>query len=297
MARLLVAAKESFFHPVYGYKTSQFWGPLANWGIVGASVYDAVNKGPETISPTGTGVLLAYSCVFQRFALKVQPVNYLLFACHMFNIGAQSYQLNRWSNYHTEQTKIAQTLPEKDKQALLTKIGPGLPFETIAAAVAACGVGIVLGQKVLKPAITSMTPVAGTTADKFKNMMLHPAGLFFIHFWAPIFKWSLSINNILEWDRDINQISLPQQSALALTGLIWSRYSLVIKPKNWSLFAVNFVLALTGLYHVGRKIKHEMNQTPAQTTGYAESKPVVAASIAPPASVAPDAQAAQKNAV
>lgn len=30
------------------------------------------------------------------------------------------------------------------------------------------------------------------------------------------------------------------------TGLIWSRYSLVIIPKNWSLFAVNFFVGCAG---------------------------------------------------
>ncbi|MGH0144654.1 UNVERIFIED_CONTAM: hypothetical protein FKN15_003984 [Acipenser sinensis] len=29
-------------------------------------------------------------------------------------------------------------------------------------------------------------------------------------------------------------------------GLVWSRYSLVIIPKNWSLFAVNFFLGCAG---------------------------------------------------
>lgn len=259
------------------YFSTNFLGPLANWGIVGASVYDAVNKGPENISPTGTAVLLAYSTVFQRFALQVKPRNNLLFACHMFNICAQSYQLNRWNTYHTEQTKVAETLPEAEKQALLKKIGPGLPFDKILTAIGAAGVGIVVGQKLLKPAITGMTPAAGSVVEKFKNIMLHPAGPFFVHFWAPLFKWSLSVNNILELDRDIEQISMGQQSALALTGLIWSKFSLGITPKNWSLFLVNFVLALTSLWHVGRKIRHEMQggNAVAEVTSSAESTPVI----------------------
>jgi hypothetical protein len=253
----LQSAKEAFFHPKFGWKTTNFWGPIANWGIVLSAVYDATNKGPETISPLTTGVLLAYSTVFTRFALKVQPVNYLLFACHTFNVAAQSYQLYRWSNWHNKQTVIAQALPEADKQALLQKIGPGFPIQPVATAIATVGAGVLLGQKVIKPALTKFNPVANTTGAKVKDILTHPAGPLFIHFWAPIFKWALSISNILELDRDLSQISLPQQTALAATGFIWSRYSLVITPKNYSLFLVNFVLGLTGAWHIGRKLRAE----------------------------------------
>lgn len=40
---------------------------------------------------------------------------------------------------------------------------------------------------------------------------------------------------------------------MALTGVIWSRYSLVITPKNWNLFAVNVFMAGTGLTQLYRK--------------------------------------------
>lgn len=39
------------------------------------------------------------------------------------------------------------------------------------------------------------------------------------------------------------------------TGMIWARYSLVIIPKNYSLFAVNLFVGLTGLYQLGRIYK------------------------------------------
>lgn len=43
--------------------------------------------------------------------------------------------------------------------------------------------------------------------------------------------------------------------ALMLTGLIWSRYSMVIIPKNYSLLAVNvFVFGTAGI-QVGRIFK------------------------------------------
>ena len=40
--------------------------------------------------------------------------------------------------------------------------------------------------------------------------------------------------------------------ALAATGVIWSRYSLVITPKNWSLFGVNMFVGAIGIYQLSR---------------------------------------------
>ena len=44
--------------------------------------------------------LVLYSCVFMRFAWKVQPRNMLLFACHFTNASAQSIQGGRFLAYH-----------------------------------------------------------------------------------------------------------------------------------------------------------------------------------------------------
>lgn len=57
-------------------------------------------------------------------------------------------------------------------------------------------------------------------------------------FWAPTFKWGISIANVRDMKKPPETISLPQQSAVAATGLIWMRYSLVITPVNYNLFAV-----------------------------------------------------------
>lgn len=80
-----------------------------------------------------------------------------------------------------------------------------------------------------------------------------PVGPFTIHGWAPMFKWLLSISNILDFNRPIESVSMAQQTALTATGFIWARYSLVITPKNYSLFLVNFCLGLTGAYQLARK--------------------------------------------
>ncbi|XP_045196260.1 uncharacterized protein LOC123551406 [Mercenaria mercenaria] len=94
-------------------------------------------------------------------------------------------------------------------------------------------------------------------ADKFvpaglQSTWNHPAGPKTIFFWAPTMKWCLVIAGIGDMSRPAEKLSVTQSSALAATGLIWSRYSLVITPKNWNLFCVNIFVAATGLYQLAR---------------------------------------------
>ncbi|KAG0616834.1 hypothetical protein M758_5G144700 [Ceratodon purpureus] len=51
-------------------------------------------------------------------------------------------------------------------------------------------------------------------------------------------------------------------SAVTATGLIWSRYSTVITPKNWNLFSVNVAMAATGLYQLSRKLSQDYMAVP-----------------------------------
>ncbi|KAF4623746.1 hypothetical protein D9613_001792 [Agrocybe pediades] len=85
------ASREYFF-------STHFWGPVANWGLPLAALAD-LSKDEEVISGTMTTALACYSMVFMRFAWRVQPRNYLLFACHATNATAQSIQEFRFVNY------------------------------------------------------------------------------------------------------------------------------------------------------------------------------------------------------
>ena len=49
-------------------------------------------------------------------------------------------------------------------------------------------------------------------------------------------------------------------SAVAVTGIIWSRYSTQITPVNYNLLAVNAVMAVTGVWHLVRIYQHQANQ-------------------------------------
>ncbi|KAM3174905.1 hypothetical protein ACTXT7_009594 [Hymenolepis weldensis] len=86
----------------------------------------------------------------------------------------------------------------------------------------------------------------------FQPFWNHPAGPKTIFFWAPTFKWGLVIAGIADLARPVEKVSVSQSTALAATGIIWSRYSLVIKPKNWNLFSVNVFVAATGIYQLCR---------------------------------------------
>ncbi|KAF6227226.1 hypothetical protein HO133_008668 [Letharia lupina] len=85
--------------PVLNYVCStHFWGPVSNFGIPIAAVMDT-QKDPDIISGRMTGALVLYSGTFMRYALAVQPKNYLLFGCHFVNFGAQLTQGYRYLEY------------------------------------------------------------------------------------------------------------------------------------------------------------------------------------------------------
>merc|ERR1712147_349406 len=84
-----------------------------------------------------------------------------------------------------------------------------------------------------------------------------PAGPKTIHFWAPAWKWSLVFAGISDYFRPADKLSLNQSASLTATGAIWSRYSMVVIPKNYVLFSVNFSLALTGLIQIGRILHYQ----------------------------------------
>ncbi|GMH39577.1 hypothetical protein BSKO_07475 [Bryopsis sp. KO-2023] len=90
----------------------------------------------------------------------------------------------------------------------------------------------------------------------FKQWFNGPAGPVAggVFFWAPTFKWGISMANIADLQRPAEKVSYPQQCAIAATGVIWSRYSLVINPVNYNLLAVNAFMAVTGLYQLYRKL-------------------------------------------
>lgn len=120
-------------------------------------------------------------------------------------------------------------------------------------------------QKVMEHQIVANSP-------KLTAMLGHPAGPFTVHFWAPTIKWAISLANVADMRRSPETISVAQQTAVTGTGLIWSRYSMVITPKNWNLFAVNVFMAGTGLVQFYRKFTYDPSTKTEET---ADRKSVV----------------------
>ncbi|XP_037950369.1 mitochondrial pyruvate carrier 2-like [Teleopsis dalmanni] len=101
---------------------------------------------------------------------------------------------------------------------------------------------------------------------KLRPLWVHPAGPKTIFFWAPIFKWGLVVAGLSDLVRPADTLSVQQCGALAATGIIWSRYSLVIIPKNWGLFSVNLFVGLTQCVQLARAYMYQMEQKKLQAT-------------------------------
>ncbi|EKJ73376.1 hypothetical protein ACHAPM_000393 [Fusarium culmorum] len=91
----------------------------------------------------------------------------------------------------------------------------------------------------------------------FKRMYESEVGFKTVHFWAPVMKWALVLAGISDFARPAEKLSFTQNLALTCTGIIWTRWCLIIKPKNYLLAAVNFFLGLVGVVQVSRILSYE----------------------------------------
>jgi hypothetical protein len=87
-----------------------------------------------------------------------------------------------------------------------------------------------------------------------------PVGVKTVHFWAPVMKWALVIAGISDFNRPAEKLSLTQNCALMATGAIWTRWCLIIKPRNVLLAAVNFFLGCVGVVQVSRIFMWQRSQ-------------------------------------
>ena len=231
-ARLTDAAQPP---PKSWWNSAEWWGAagaLAGWGMTGAAIYDATNKGPEVISLTMTPVMMVYSSLFSWWAFVVKPQNLLLCACHASNVVAQSNQLRRAVEHKLENGE-----------------GDAVRDLGMKAAAGAVGVGaLVAAAPTLQPAL------AGVGLGALSEFAASPAGPFTVHFWAPMSKWMISGTSFMELDRPTDKISIAQYTALTLTGFFFSRYSLLVSPVNYTLCSVNIALFGSSAWHLGRKV-------------------------------------------
>ncbi|KAI8129323.1 Mitochondrial pyruvate carrier 2 [Lucilia cuprina] len=96
---------------------------------------------------------------------------------------------------------------------------------------------------------------------KLRPLWNHPAGPKTVFFWSPMFKWGLVVAGLSDLARPAETLSVSQCGALAATGIIWSRYSLVIIPKNWGLFSVNLFVAIVQSVQLGRAYLYQKEKS------------------------------------
>lgn len=100
----------------------------------------------------------------------------------------------------------------------------------------------------------------GSSQSWAKRMWDSPVGLKTVHFWAPVMKWALVLAGVSDFARPAEKLSLTQNAALTTTGLIWTRWCLIIKPKNYLLAAVNFFLGVVGVVQCSRIFLYRHSQ-------------------------------------
>ncbi|KAL9624688.1 MAG: hypothetical protein Q9160_001042 [Pyrenula sp. 1 TL-2023] len=94
----------------------------------------------------------------------------------------------------------------------------------------------------------------------FQRLWTSEVGIKTVHFWAPVMKWALVIAGIGDFFRPAEKLSLTQNLALLATGSIWTRWCLIIKPRNVLLAAVNACLACVGVVQVSRILTFQSTQ-------------------------------------
>ena len=72
---------------------------------------------------------------------------------------------------------------------------------------------------------------------------------------SPMYSFlQISGASFFDLNRPTDKISLPQYTALTLTGFFFSRYSLLVVPVNPLLCSVNIALFASSAWHLGRKV-------------------------------------------
>lgn len=100
-----------------------------------------------------------------------------------------------------------------------------------------------------------MATRAGQSA--FQRFLNSETGPKTVHFWAPVMKWSLVIAGISDLNRPVEKVSGTQQIALMATGFIWTRWCMIIKPRNFLLASVNFFLGTVAAAQLGRLYNYQ----------------------------------------
>lgn len=114
---------------------------------------------------------------------------------------------------------------------------------------------------------STAAPAEPIQQSVFKKLWDSPVGVKTVHFWAPVMKWCIVIAGISDFYRPAEKLSLTQNVALTCTGAIWTRWCLIIKPRNILLAAVNFFLGVVGVVQVSRIVSYNMSHKGETVSG------------------------------
>lgn len=70
-------------------------------------------------------------------------------------------------------------------------------------------------------------------------------------------KWGLVVAGLKDLSRPAEFLSIEQTVAIGITGFIYSRFSMVIIPKNYTLLSVNVFVAITQSFQLLRALKYK----------------------------------------
>ena len=73
-------------------------------------------------------------------------------------------------------------------------------------------------------------------------------------------QWGLVLAGAADFARPAKDLSLSQNAALTATGLIWTRWCFIIKPRNLFLASVNFLLFCVGATQTTRVLLYNASQ-------------------------------------
>jgi mitochondrial pyruvate carrier 2 len=77
---------------------------------------------------------------------------------------------------------------------------------------------------------------------------------------AQMCKWGLVLAGIKDLTRPAELLSVEQAAAIGATGYIYSRFSMVITPKNYTLLSVNVFVAITQTIQLFRALNYKHQQ-------------------------------------
>ena len=83
-------------------------------------------------------------------------------------------------------------------------------------------------------------------------------------------QWAIVLAGVSDFFRPVEVLSLQQNLALMATGAIWTRWCMIIKPRNVFLATVNFFLFCVGATQVSRVLIYRQSLKGTSATGEAK---------------------------